>query len=60
AMWEAMRRGGWTNWTNAEMKEKLEEAPLPIPGAVTQVNGEIPSSAQQADNQQQSDQQAQQ
>lgn len=55
AMWEAMRRGGWTNWTNAEMKEKLEEAPLPIPGAVAQVNGEIPASAQQPDNQQQSD-----
>ncbi|AGN89488.1 portal protein [Serratia phage Eta] len=62
AMWEAMRRGGWTNWTNAEMKEKIEAAPVPSISAATPVAGDIPASAQQpqADNQQQNDQQAQQ
>lgn len=59
AMWEAMRRGGWTNWTNAEMKEKIEAAPVPSISASTPVTGEIPASAQQPE-QQQNDQQDQQ
>jgi hypothetical protein len=55
AMWEAMRRGGWTNWTNAEMKEKIENNPLPLPAGPAQVTGEIPANASQPD--QQNDQQ---
>lgn len=51
AMWEAMRRGGWTNWTNAEMKEKIENNPLPLPAGTPQVAGEIPSNANQPDQQ---------
>lgn len=59
AMWEAMRRGGWTNWTNAEMKEKIESAPVPSISAATPVSGDIPASAQQL-GQQQNDNEAQQ
>lgn len=60
AMWEAMRRGGWTNWTDAQMKEGIENNPLPMTGSQP-VAGEIPVSAQQpqTDNQQQDNQQDQ-
>lgn len=60
AMWEAMRRGGWTNWTNAEMKEKIEAAPVPSISAATPVEGDIPASAKQPDHQQQNNDEAQQ
>lgn len=64
AYWAAARKSGVTDWTDAELKEGIENNPLPAPvqlGVVTQVSGEIPASAQQsADNQQQNDQQAQQ
>lgn len=52
--WAAMRKSGVTDWTDAEIKEGIENAPLPQAGVVTQVNGEIPASAQQpqVDNQQ--------
>jgi len=52
AMWEAMRRGGWTNWTNAEMKEKIEAAPVQSISAATPVAGDIPASAKQPGQQQ--------
>lgn len=60
AMWEAMRRGGWTNWTNAEMKEKIEAAPVPSISAATPVAGDIPASAQQPGQQRQDGEEAQQ
>lgn len=52
--WAAMRKSGVTDWTDAEIKEGIENAPMPQPGVVTQVNGEIPASAKQpqTDNQQ--------
>lgn len=54
AYWAAMRKSGVTDWTDADIKEGIENAPLPQPGVVAQVNGEIPASAQQPqmDNQQ--------
>lgn len=53
AYWAAARKSGVTDWTDAELKEGIESTPLPQPGVVTQVNGEIPASAQQpqTDNQ---------
>lgn len=61
AYWAAARKAGVTDWTDAEIKEGLENAPLPTAGA-QQVTGEIPASAQEPGqgNQQQNEQQAQQ
>lgn len=63
AYWAAARKSGVTDWTDAELKEGIENAPIHQPEPALPVTGEIPASAQQTDkqgNQQQSNQQAQQ
>lgn len=46
--WAAMRKSGTTDWTDAELKEGIESAPVPIQGAAATVTGEIPATAQQS------------
>ncbi|QGJ84411.1 62 kDa structural protein [Salmonella phage vB_SenS-EnJE1] len=46
AYYAALRKAGVTDWTDADIKDAIEDAPLPL-GAVTQVAGEIPQAAQQ-------------
>lgn len=43
AYWAAMRKSGVTDWTDADIKEGIENAPLPA--RVTPVTGEIPATA---------------
>lgn len=58
AYWAAMRKSGVTDWTDADIKEGIENAPLPTP--VTPVTGEIPATATEPGQQQQEQQQQQQ
>lgn len=59
AYWAAMRKSGVTDWTDADIKEGIENAPIPAP--VTPVTGEIPATATEpAQEQQQQEQQQQQ
>lgn len=63
AYYAALRAAGVTDWTDAELKEGIENAPIHQPKPALPVTGEIPASAQQAGqqgDQQQSSQQAQQ
>ncbi|HAF3913895.1 TPA: DUF4055 domain-containing protein [Salmonella enterica subsp. enterica serovar Dublin] len=46
AYYAALRRAGVTDWTDEDILNAIEDAPLPL-GAVTQVAGEIPQAAQQ-------------
>ncbi|YP_008239713.1 portal protein [Salmonella phage Jersey] len=46
AYYAALRKAGVTDWTDADIKDAIEDAPFPL-GVVTQVAGEIPQSAQQ-------------
>ncbi|ASZ77973.1 putative structural protein, partial [Salmonella phage ST3] len=46
AYYAALRRAGVTDWTDEDILNAIEDAPLPS-GAVTQVAGEIPQAAQQ-------------
>lgn len=46
AYYAALRKAGVTDWTDEEITTAIEDAPLPL-GAVAQVAGEIPQSAQQ-------------
>ena len=48
AYYAALRKAGVTDWTDEDIQNAIEDAPLPL-GAVTQVAGEIPQSAQQQD-----------
>lgn len=48
AYWEAARKSGVTDWTDADLKEGIESAPLPVAGAAATVAGEIPATAQQS------------
>ena len=52
AYYAALRKAGVTDWTDEDIQNAIEDAPLPL-GAVTQVAGEIPQSAQQQDAAQQ-------
>lgn len=52
AYYAALRRAGVTDWTDEDILNAMEDAPLPL-GGVTQVAGEIPQSAQQQDTTQQ-------
>ena len=47
AMWTAMRKSGVTDFTDDELRDGIENAPLPIPGTSTTVTTAIPKSAQQ-------------
>lgn len=58
AYWAAMRKSGVTDWTDADIKEGIENAPLSQP--VTPVTGEIPAKANETGQQQQEQQQQQQ
>lgn len=51
AYWAAMRKSGVTDWTDADIKEGIENAPLPA--RVTPVTGEIPATATEPGRQQQ-------
>jgi len=55
AYWAAMRKSGVTDWMDADIKEGIENAPLPAP--VTPVTGEIPATANEPGQQQQEQQQ---
>lgn len=57
AYWAAMRKSGVTDWTDADIKEGIENAPIPAP--VTPVTGEIPSAATEPGQQQQQQEQQQ-
>lgn len=46
AYYAALRKAGVTDWTDADIKDAIEDAPLPL-GAVTQVAGGIPQAVQQ-------------
>lgn len=46
AYYAALRRAGVTDWTDEDILNAIEDAPLPL-GAVTQVAGEIPQAVQQ-------------
>lgn len=48
AYYAALRKAGVTDWTDEDIQNAIEDAPLPL-GAVAQVAGEIPQSAQQQD-----------
>ncbi|QNO11717.1 putative structural protein [Escherichia phage vB_EcoS_fTaEco01] len=52
AYYAALRKAGVTDWTDEDIQNAIEDAPLPL-GAVAQVAGEIPQSAQQKDPTQQ-------
>lgn len=58
AYWAAMRKSGVTDWTDADIKEGIENAPLPAP--VTPVTGEIPATATEPGQGQQQQEQQQQ
>lgn len=58
AYWAAMRKSGVTDWTDADIKEGIENAPLPAP--VTPVTGEIPAAANEPGQEQQQEEQQQQ
>jgi len=51
--WAALRKAGTTEWTDAELKEGIESAPVPVQGAAATVTGEIPASAGQEQQAQQ-------
>ncbi|EIC3023184.1 hypothetical protein K9988_004775 [Salmonella enterica subsp. enterica serovar Dublin] len=46
AYYAALRKAGVTDWTDEDILNAIEDAPLPL-GAVTQVAGGIPQAAQQ-------------
>ncbi|HBI0203544.1 TPA: DUF4055 domain-containing protein [Salmonella enterica] len=49
AYYAALRKAGVTDWTDEDILNAIEDAPLPL-GAVTQVAGEIPQAAQQPES----------
>lgn len=47
AYYAALRKAGVTDWSDADIKEAIEDQPIPVRGQASQVEGDIPAVAQQ-------------